>query len=319
MTLPESLPRYKNLPIAPGLPEHSAWKLFGKDDQLGTLNLLTADRVKRAARLVRRGAVFPLNWRIDTPDPSIMGRGRLTRTQLETRQPVPSSDEYFDGFYPQASTQWDSLKHVGNPRHGFYNGNSVEDVLAPGATRLGIQNFARRGITGRFVLVDVERYFDSLGKKLVQTERVAISGQDLDAALKATGTKLKIGDILLIRFGFVGWYEQLNHEERVSLASVTQFPAPGLSEDESSAEWLWDHHVAAVVCDNPALEATPMHPDQLHYRIIPLLGIAVGEMFDLEALATDCATTKVYEGLFVAAPFNMPGGSGSSGNALAIK
>ncbi len=57
----------------------------------------------------------------------------------------------------------------------------------------------------------------------------------------------------------------------------------------------------------------------LHYRLVAFLGLAVGELFMLEALAEDCAATRVYEGLFVSAPLNMPGGAGSTANAIAIK
>jgi kynurenine formamidase len=57
----------------------------------------------------------------------------------------------------------------------------------------------------------------------------------------------------------------------------------------------------------------------LHFRLIGLLGIAIGELFDLDALADNCARDGVYEGLFTAAPLNKVGGSGSPANALAIK
>jgi kynurenine formamidase len=50
-----------------------------------------------------------------------------------------------------------------------------------------------------------------------------------------------------------------------------------------------------------------------------MLGIAIGELFDLDALAGDCADDGVYEGLFVAAPLNKVGGSGSPANAIAFK
>ena len=52
--------------------------------------------------------------------------------------------------------------------------------------------------------------------------------------------------------------------------------------------------------------------------MIPLLGLAVGEMFVLDALAEACAADGIYEGLFCAAPLNKVGGSGSPANALAI-
>ena len=61
-TQTENLPSYADLPVKPGVPAGSAWGLFGDDDQLGCLNLLTPERVIAAARLVRKGAVFPLTY-----------------------------------------------------------------------------------------------------------------------------------------------------------------------------------------------------------------------------------------------------------------
>ncbi len=68
--MPE-LPSYDELPVKEGAPPRSAWGLWGDDDELGCLNLLTPERVAAAAELVRKGAVFPLNLRIDRPDPPL--------------------------------------------------------------------------------------------------------------------------------------------------------------------------------------------------------------------------------------------------------
>jgi hypothetical protein len=57
----------------------------------------------------------------------------------------------------------------------------------------------------------------------------------------------------------------------------------------------------------------------LHYRLIALLGMPLGELFYLERLAADCADNGIYEGLFTSAPLNLLGGSGSPANALAVK
>jgi kynurenine formamidase len=138
----------------------------------------------------------------------------------------------------------------------------------------------------------------------------------------------------LLRFGWVSWYRQADKETRLRLAAAPTpsdasddegafFPTPGLSPEERTAEWLWDHRIAAVAGDVPSLEAMPFNRSRpetfLHYRIIALLGMAVGEMFDLDALATDCEADGTYEGMFTAAPLNKVGGSGSTANALAIK
>lgn len=100
-------------------------------------------------------------------------------------------------------------------------------------------------------------------------------------------------------------------------------PAPGLAAREDVAAWLWDHAVAAVAADNPALEAMPFSRERvdgwLHYRLIPMLGIAVGELWQLDPLADDCARDGVWEGMLTSAPLRVPGGIGSPANALALK
>lgn len=40
-----SLPTFDQLPISPEYPPHTAWGVWGKEDNLGTLNLLTEERV----------------------------------------------------------------------------------------------------------------------------------------------------------------------------------------------------------------------------------------------------------------------------------
>ena len=62
MNVPEHLPAFDELPIKPELPPRSAWGVFGEDDEIGTLNLLTPERVAAAAGLVKTGEVFPMNW-----------------------------------------------------------------------------------------------------------------------------------------------------------------------------------------------------------------------------------------------------------------
>ena len=50
MTNPATLPKFTDLPLQKGDPPHSAWGLYGKDDQLGTTNRLTDNVVLRAAK-----------------------------------------------------------------------------------------------------------------------------------------------------------------------------------------------------------------------------------------------------------------------------
>jgi hypothetical protein len=94
----------------------------------------------------------------------------------------------------------------------------------------------------------------------------------------------------------------------------------GLRADEAMARFFWDAHAAAVVCDNPAVEVVPGDATvgSLHRRLIPLLGLALGEMFDLETLAQRCGAAGRWTFMFVAVPLKVPGAIGSPGNAVAI-
>ena len=101
---------------------------------------------------------------------------------------------------------------------------------------------------------------------------------------------------------------------------------------------MWDLHVAAVAADNPGLEVMPFGgladlaemaaamgdpvraPNTFaHFRILALLGIPIGEFWDLDALASDCASDGVYECFLTATPLNLEGGVGSPANAVAVK
>lgn len=316
------IPRYQDLPRIGGDPNapRAAWGYFGPTDEVGAVNWLQPDIVRQAAMLVRWGSVFPLNWRLTLPDPPLLGRTAMSHV---TKDLDPGTDDYYDNFYPQASSQWDALRHVGHRQYGNYNGLPLVDAAELGVPRLGIEHWATRGIVGRFVLLDIERHRAAVGVPIRPDESVGVEADELDRILASEGVTLRRGDILLLRFGWIRWYEQLDRTRREWLAAQEMFRAPGLSPAEASAEWLWDHHVSAVAADVPALEVMPFDRSAvegfLHYRLVTFLGMAVGELFALDALAEDCAATRVYEGLFVAAPLNMPGGAGSTANAIAMK
>jgi hypothetical protein len=311
------LPAYDELPAVPGAPAGSSWGLFGDDDQVGAVSMLDEVGVREGAGLVRRGAVFSLNWDLALPDPPILGRGAYRREQVIQKA---GTDDRYDNFHPQASTQWDALKHVHHPALGYYNGLGRDRVEAEGSTDLGIQHWARRGIAGPFALLDLARLDERHGRSGFRRYGV----EDLELAMEEQGTQLSSHSVLLLRTGWTSWYEQASPAERRAAAEAGEhIVTPGLRQDEDVARWLWNHGVAAVASDAPALEAVPFDQDTvdgfLHYRLIALLGLAVGELFYLEELAADCAADGLYQGLFTAAPLHLAGGSGSPANALAIK
>ena len=312
------LPSYDDLPIRPGAPAGSSWGVWGDDDRLGCLNLLTPERAAAAARLVRKGAVFALNLEYELPDPPLFGRQAPHHEVLGEG----GHDDVLT-FNTQSSSQWDGFRHVQHPVHHHYNGVADADH--------GIHHWAARGIAGRAVLVDVARHVE-----VDASTSQAITTDDLDATLAAQGTTIETGDVLLLRTGWTAWYRSTDPDTRAALPQ--QLRAPGLRPGSDMLRWLWDHHVAAIGADNPSVEIWPpashltkeqrdevrTDPERLpelfmHTALLPLLGIPLGELFDLDALAADCAADGVYEGLITSAPLRVHAGVASPPNALVLK
>jgi kynurenine formamidase len=321
--IPAEAPDYDRLPIREGAPAGAAWGVFGDDDQVGTINLLTPDRVRQAAGFIRSGQVFALNLPINIPDPPLFTRGKHTHTIKNYSSYI--LDDYLDNFYPQASSQWDALCHVKHPKLGGYNGVPDSEITGYGGAKLGIDNLARRGIAGRGILADIGRYYERIGKTIDYATNDLIPLDDLLATLETQGTEVWPGDVLLVRIGWTRAYLAMSDEEKAQLARETR--SPGIEGTARAARWLWDRHIAAVGGDSPALEAMPppkvedlaQSNDLLHFHMLSFFGMPIGEMWNLEGLADDCADDGRYEFFFTSAPLNIPGGVGSPPNALAIK
>jgi kynurenine formamidase len=315
------LPTYDELPVRAGAPVGAAWGVFGDDDEVGTINLLTPERVIAAADSIRTGKVFALNLPINIPDPPLFTRGKHTHTVKIFPNAEFVLDDFLDNFYPQASSQWDALAHVKHPVHGAYNGIPDNQMTGRGGMRLGIDNLARRGIAGRGVLADVARYYDRAGMSIDFTKAKSIPLDDVQATLEDAGVDLQAGDILLIRIGWTKFYLSASAEIKEELAKETV--VPGIEGSERTARWLWDNHLAAVASDSPALEALPKPAGEemefLHFHMLAFFGMPIGEMWNLEGLAEDCAADGRYDFFLTSAPLNIPGGVGSPPNALAIK
>jgi kynurenine formamidase len=321
--IPAEVPSYDRLPVREGAPAGSAWGVFGEDDQLGTINLLSPERVTQAANFIRSGRVFALNLPINIPDPPIFTRGKHRHVIKNIGNYI--LDDYLDNFYPQASSQWDALSHVKHPQHGGYNGIPDYDITGYGGSKLGIDNLARRGIAGRGILADVARYYERQGKQLDCSTNDVVPLEDLVATLEAQGTNIWPGDVLLVRVGWTKAYRAMSEEQKAELARVTK--TPGIEGSGRTARWLWEQHIAAVASDSPGLEAVPPPNvgdfmeanDLLHFHMLSFFGMPIGEMWNLEDLAEDCANDNRYQFFFTSAPLNIPGGVGSPPNALAIK
>jgi kynurenine formamidase len=292
-----------------------AWDVGDDDDDLGTVKRLTPDRVLAAAGLVRRGRVVSLSLPLNEPDPPLFGRQPLRHTIFDVDR--NTLDDRLDSFHLQGSSQWDGLRHMRCREYGFYGG--VDEKFEPGPGRLGIEHWVAHGMVGRGVLLDLERYRRAVGAPLDALGSESVTVEDLLGCAEHQRTELRPGDILCVRFGWTAAYRRLDAAARATYAASPHHA--GLSAGEPMARFLWNSEVAALACDNPAVEVVPGDPQvgSLHRRVLPLLGFALGELFDFEALAELSATDGCHEFLFVAVPLNLPGAIGSPANAIAIR
>src|SRR6266704_3309838 len=199
------LPDYADLPPAPH-GGRSAWGLFGAGDNLGLVNLMTPQRIAAAARLVRRGQVFCLDMPLGSASPALATFRGPPRHQVLHQPGTAGFDDVYDNFYPQASSQWDSLAHIGYAPDQMYNGATEQEVLT--GTRNTIDHWARHGLAGRAVLLDVERAMREAGWPYEPGDSSAIGVADLELARRQAGVEFAAGDIILLHTGFAAWYVQ---------------------------------------------------------------------------------------------------------------
>ena len=311
----------------------SNWGRWGPEDQLGTVNLITPDKVREAAALVKTGTTISLTmpYDADGPQTGYLGRanphlyqltsgpgylvgeqqGMETQTLARWRQSTgqPTAGYYDDVLVmpTQSGTQWDALCHF-FWRGQMYNGHSAADAGTAGSRSNGVQNYTGKIVT-RGVLVDLAEH---RGVETLQPG-YPITTDDLEDCLAAEGVEIRPGDALIVRTGFM-------KARRGNWGDYAGGPSPGLSLH--TAPWIRDNDIAAVATDTWGIEVLPNEIDCWQpFHVVSLVhtGLAFGEMFDLDALAADCKADGFYEFMFCASPLPLSGASGGPVSALAIK
>jgi len=283
---------------------NSNWGRWGTDDQQGSLNLLTPERVRRAASLIKTGAVYSLSMPLETNGPQWPMRHRTWKvtTHRGTGKSGPGAADDVLTMHSHSGTHMDALCHYFYDDQ-IYNGfKASEHITSQGITRNSIDNVP--ALVGRGVLLDIAAWKGVDHLLLGES----ISADDLDQCAAAQGTVIQPGDMLLIRTGWM----------RIFSTDRAQYDSgePGL--DTSTLPWLQAHDVVAVGADNQAIEVLhSIPPDKLPFHEVAIrdLGIYLLENLQLDALATD----KAYEFMLVVAPLRLTGGAGSPINPLAIR
>src|SRR6202171_5563249 len=175
--------------------ELSNWGRWGKDDELGTLNLITPPKLNQAAALVKEGFSVSLardastSHEIDNPCPIEWAMYTDTPSMVMDRVAYPC-------IHGPGTTHLDSFAHV------FFDGkmwNGYPKSLVTkqsGATKSSIMTM-KNGIVTRGVLYDIPKL-----KGLPYLEPgTRIFPEDLEAWEKKSGVKAGPGDALLLRWG----------------------------------------------------------------------------------------------------------------------
>ncbi len=300
----------------------SNWGRWGSDDEIGTLNHVTPADIVGAAGLIRRGKVFSLALNFDRngPQRGLWGnRFNPIHTMLATGTDAVSGNQDAGGLryaddavsMPlQCGTQWDALGHIFY-EDKMWNGYDATLVDSNGAQRNGIEKVKDR-MVGRGVLLDLARHC----QRDCLADGTAITCADLDATAAAQGVEIRSGDFVLVRTGQM--------EDRLASGEWGGYAggdAPGLAFE--TADWIFGKDIAAICTDTWGCEVRPNETTDAsqpwHWVVIPKIGISMGEIFFLQALADDCAQDGVYEFFFCAPPLPITGAVGSPINPIAIK
>lgn len=284
----------------------SNWGRWGKDDQLGALNLITPEKRREAAGLVKEGLSISLarnavKVRVGVSAPF---EHRMVQTGF-TEGADSSGDVYSVQFHGYTHTHLDALCHLFHQGR-MYNGYSQEEVTEKGAAKLSVIAI-KDGIFTRGALMDFPRL---LGVKYLDSSR-PIYPEDIEAWQKKTGVNVGAGDAVIIRTGrWARWRAEGEWDIEKDSAGL----------HVSCMPWFREKDVALLGSDL-AMDVMPSRVEGIrmpvHLVTIVAMGVPILDVCDLELLGEATAQRKCWDFLLTMAPLAVEGGTGSPINATA--
>ncbi|KAE8150190.1 hypothetical protein BDV25DRAFT_115382 [Aspergillus avenaceus] len=318
-----ALRTFDNLTVDPSGPKGNAWGLFGPNNELGMLNLLTPETVRQAAsEEIRTGIRFSLDLPLNRLQFPSFGRNAFAQ-ELVNKAPRVVNDDILT-FNTQVATQWDGFRHYGNHETGLYFGGHTLEELKTSPV-IGIDSWAKTGgIIGRGILIDYATWAKKHSIPLSPFTSTPIPLTYIQQIAQETNLQFRPGDILFIRTGFTEAFDQLSEAEQRALAARPVPAFSGLQNGEETLRWLWGNQFAAVAGDSPSFETAPIVREDspvevsLHQWCLGNWGMPIGEYFDLEGVARYCADMGRWSFFLSSVPLKVPGGVASPPNAVAI-
>jgi kynurenine formamidase len=300
--------------------ELSNWGRWGKDDQAGTVNLITPAKHKQAAALVKEGISISMSLDADiaakgAPPEQLPASGRsrytwqheMRSTGLNMRGPSGYAvDTISVNFHGNNTTHFDALSHFIFEGH-IYNGFPASSITTWGAEKNDVMPF-KDGLVTRGVLIDWPRFKNVP----YMGDDEAVYAEDLDAWEKKSGVKIESGDCVLLR---TGRWKRVAEKGPLDL----NVKAPGLYA--SCAKWLKERNIALLGSD-VVQDVRPSRVEGVNQPIHQLLLVAVGtplfDNCDLEAASEQAAKLRRSTFCMMVAPLRVPGATGSPFNPLAL-
>ena len=296
----------------------SNWGRWGADDELGTINLITPEKRRRAAALVADGTSVtcarpiatditadttfqPLRFMVDS------GEGRDTappERALQRRGAAEFIGMVFHGY---------TITHVDTPAHYFwqgkiYNGRSCNLITSREGAQVESVDLLHDGVVSRGVLLDIAAV---RGRWLGAGE--GVMPEDLEAAERAQNVRVEPGDILLIRTGYYA-------------RRLAEGPRNPSSDGSPAAHvacmpWFRDRGIAMLGSDTHNDVSPLTHPgigNAVHVVGLVAMGLWLIDNANLEPLAEACAARRRWEFLLTVAPLRLQNVTGSPVNPIAL-
>ncbi len=268
------------------------WGRWGANDQVGAINLITAEKRAAAAALVRNGRTVSLS-RVFEPPQHFMTKSSLGGGGGYVM-------DYLGFIYHGATvTHVDALCHIWD-QDGMWQGRDPDvEIDTQGAHFGDITNW-NSGIITKGVLLDVPRH---RGEPHVTADR-PVRGAELEEIARAQGVSVESGDALLVHSG---WESNRESGER-----------GGAGLHPSCAEFIRDHDVALLGWDLMDARASDVDLPWPVHGVLFNFGVALLDNARLEPVAAACAEEERYAFMFMLLPLNVARGTGSPVNPVAM-
>jgi kynurenine formamidase len=280
--------------------KNNNWGRWGKDDAMGTLNLITEAKRKQAASLVKVGISVSVEHDLSTEESADNPAGRFKQVVA----PNFRTDTHFFQYHGAFVTHEDALCHYTYDNHVYNNRPLNTQACIPDITNL------KNGIVTRGILIDIPRL---KGVPYLEPETPVFT-KDVEAWEKMAGVKVSAGDAVILRTG--RWARRAKVGPWDAIKAASGF-------DVTVGPWIKARDVALAAGDTtveihnvPPVVEGQLTP--LHTLFITGLGMPIIDDMDPEALAETCARLHRWEFMLVVGPLRVPGGTGGPVNPIAI-